>query len=355
MKFLQECTILIVEDQDFNIQLLHNILSRDGYTNIVCVQDSREAIERYNQSQPDLVFLDLHMPHLDGFGVLEQLQDLTHSDYVPILILTADTNPQARQCALSLGAMDFINKPFKISEVLLRTRNFLHSRQMHLQLKSKNQLLEKLVLERTRLLEEAQIEMLERLANAAEYRDQETGEHTNRVSWLSAHIARKIGMSEWQVSLLRRAATLHDIGKIAVPDKILLKPGPLTPTEFEIMQTHTKVGAHLLKNGHSHVIKMAESIALTHHEKWDGTGHPQGLKGEEIPLEGRIVALVDVFDALSHERPYKKAWSHREVVSEIKAQSGRHFDPAVVEAFLHLEAEPNFEYDLPSTCKHACA
>ncbi len=346
MKLVQDPTILIVEDQDFNIQLLKSMLAHNGYMNVICVQDSREAIDNYHQSKPDVVFLDLHMPYLDGFDVLEQLQELTHNDYVPVLILTADTDPNARQRALALGAMDFINKPFKISEVLLRTRNFLHSRQMHLQLKAKNHLLEKLVFERTRLLEEAQIEMLERLANAAEYRDQETGEHTTRVGWLAVSMARQIGMPETQVSLLRRAASLHDIGKIAVPDHILLKPDFLTPAEFEIMKTHAEVGAHLLKDGRSEVIKMAETIALTHHERWDGSGYPHGLKGEEIPLEGRIVALADVYDALSHARPYKEAWPRQRVVSEIEAQSGRHFDPGVVDAFRRLESERTLNPEL---------
>ncbi|RYX85273.1 response regulator [bacterium] len=339
MKSQKDPTILIIEDQKLNIQLLRGMLVREGYKNIICVQDSREAMYEYHQSQPDLVFLDLNMAYLDGFEILIQLREFTQDDYVPILILSAETDPHARQRALSLGAMDFISKPFKVSEVLLRAQNFLHSRQMHLQLKAKNDLLEQLLSERTRLLEEAQIEMLERLANAAEYRDQETRDHTHRVSWLAVQMARKIGMPESQITLLRRAASLHDIGKIAVPDNILLKPARLTYDEFEIMKTHTEVGAQLLKDGRSEVIQMAETIAHTHHERWDGSGYPQGLKGEEIPLEGRIVALADVYDALSHERPYKKAWPREEIMSEIKAQCGRHFDPLVVDAFLDLETE----------------
>ncbi|RYF41684.1 MAG: HD domain-containing protein, partial [Cytophagaceae bacterium] len=284
----------------------------------------------------DLLFLDLNMPHLNGFDVLEQLCQFRQNDYTPILVLTSETNAKVKQRALLCGAMDFICKPFNVSEVLLRARNFLQMRQMHLQMQTKNNLLEEMVRERSKQLEHSQIEMMQRLADAAECHDVETGKHTQRVGYLAARIGRKLGMSEAQVGLLQQAAALHDIGKIAVPDHIWLKLGPLTPKEAEIMRTHAAEGARLLQDGQSEVIQMAETIALTHHERWDGQGYPYGLAGEEIPLVGRVVALADVFDALIHERPYKRAWPMERARDEIIAQSGKHFDPKVVAAFIAL-------------------
>ncbi|BCM91887.1 cyclic di-GMP phosphodiesterase [Abditibacteriota bacterium] len=337
MKTIQDAKILILDDQETNIRLLKEILSRAGYSNLACSDDSREFLPLYLDSRPDLILLDLHMPHLTGFDVMERLSDFTQDDYVPVLVLTADNNPATKQRALSCGAMDFITKPFNISEVLLRVRNVLQTRQMHLQLKSKNSQLEELVRERTIRLENSQIQMMERLAHVAECHDYETSEHTYRVGCLAANIAQAMGMTEPQISLLRRAAALHDIGKLAVPDSICLKPGRLTPEEFEIMKTHVEAGARLLQDGQCEVIQMAETIALTHHERYDGSGYPYGLKGEDIPLVGRIVALADVFDALLQQRPYKVAWPLQKVYDEILVQSGKHFDPAVVEAFFSLQ------------------
>ncbi|HKP51370.1 MAG TPA: HD domain-containing phosphohydrolase [Chloroflexia bacterium] len=339
---LQAARILIVDDQEANVQLLERILKRTGYTCITSTTDAREAISRYVEVQPDIVLLDLMMPHLDGFQVMESLMPLIPAgSYLPILVLTADISPSAKQRALSIGAMDFVTKPFDPSEVLLRIKNLLETRFLHLQLQEHNQLLEEKVRERTQELEEAQIEILERLARAAEYRDDQTGQHTQRVGNTSAILARALGMVESQVELMRRAAPLHDVGKIAVPDEILLKPDKLTPQEFEIIKTHTTVGAALLSKGRSAFTRAAERIALTHHERWDGRGYPQGLQGEEIPIEGRIVAVVDVFDALTHERPYKHAWTLEEALEEIKRQSGQHFDPRVVEAFLSVVWRPD--------------
>jgi putative two-component system response regulator len=194
--------------------------------------------------------------------------------------------------------------------------------------------LEQLVFERTKDLEAAQLEMLERLAVASEYRDADTGEHTKRVGELSADLATRLGLPPKRVALLRHAARLHDLGKIAIRDDILLKPGKLTPEERKAMEDHTLQGARMLENGHSELLKLAHQIALTHHERWDGTGYPRGIAGREIPISGRIVALVDVFDALLHRRPYKDPWTHEDAVREICKQSGKHFDPEVVEAFL---------------------
>ncbi len=337
MKTFQDAKILVLDDQEINTRLLQNILVREGYCNVTCTNDPRELLPLYHDLQPDLILLDLHMPHLTGFDVMEQLaQVMGDDDYIPILVLTADNNPSARYRALSCGAMDFITKPFNLSEVLLRAHNFLQTRQLHLQLKLRNSLLEARVRERTIRLENSQIEMMERLAYVAECHDYETSEHTHRVGSLAADIAEAMGMTEPQLSLLRRAAALHDIGKLAIPSHICLKPGRLTPDEFEVMKTHVEAGAHLLKDGESEVIQMAEAIALTHHERWDGRGYPYGLQGEDIPLVGRIVALADVFDALLQQRPYKAAWPVQKAYDEIVEQSGKHFDPAVVEAFSSL-------------------
>jgi putative two-component system response regulator len=305
----------------------------------VTVCDPREVVSLFAQVQPDLILLDLTMPYMDGFQVMEQLKPLVpDSDYLPILVLTADITAEAKRRALSMGAKDFITKPFNHMEVLLRIKNLLDTRFLHIQLQDQNLILEEKVRSRTLELEQAQVEVLERLAIAAEFRDDATGQHTRRVSHVSALIARALGLCEGQVELIRRAAPLHDVGKIGIPDYILLKPGKLTPAEFDVMKTHTVIGAGILAGGQSELTRMAECIAMTHHERWDGSGYPQGLAGEAIPMTGRIVALADVFDALTHERPYKKAWPVDEALAEIERQSGRQFDPRVVEAFLELPA-----------------
>jgi putative two-component system response regulator len=276
------------------------------------------------------------MPYLDGFEVMNQLRArVPLGIFLPILVLTADITPETKRKALDEGATDFLTKPFDQTEVVLRIRNLLRTRVLHLQLQDQNHLLEQKVRERTIELEETQIEILERLALAAEYRDDDTGEHTKRVGQMSAQIAQALGLSNAEVELIRRAAPLHDVGKIAIPDSILLKPGKLTPEEFELMKTHTTVGAKMLSGGRFPLLQRAEEIALTHHERWDGTGYA-GLKGESIPIAGRIVAVADVFDALTSARPYKEAWPRAKAIEEVQRQSGRQFDQSVVEAFLKV-------------------
>ncbi len=334
---LQLSKILIVDDEEANVRLLERTLQRWGYTNLVSTTDSREAVPLFEQHRPDLILLDLMMPHIDGFTVMESVNALLPEGvFLPILVLTADANPQVKRRALSAGAKDFLTKPFDQTELLLRIMNMLETRFLHLQLANQNQILEQKVAERTRDLAASQLEILERLAHAAEYRDDDTGQHTNRVGHIAALIAKEMALPPARVELIRRAAPLHDVGKIGVPDNILLKPGRLTPEEFEIIKPHTTIGAALLSGGHSAMVKIAESIALTHHERWDGNGYPVGLKAEDIPLEGRIVSIADVFDALSHDRPYKKAWPLEECIAEIERNSGRQFDPQVVTAFLEL-------------------
>ena len=302
--------------------------------------DAREVVPLFLQHRPDLVLLDLMMPHLDGFQVMDALKAAVVGElFLPILVLTADSNPQIKRRALSAGAKDFLTKPFDQTELLLRIMNMLEMRFLQIELANQNQILEQKVVERTRDLAAAQMEILERLARAAEYRDDDTGHHTQRVGHVSAMLAIALQLPPAQVEVIRRASPLHDVGKIGVPDNILLKPGRLTPEEFEIIKPHTTIGAALLSGGHSEMVQMAELIALTHHERWDGSGYPAGLKGEDIPIEGRIVSIADVFDALSHDRPYKKAWPLEEAVAEIERSAGRQFDPEVAAAFLALWQE----------------
>ncbi len=331
-----ECRILIVDDQELNVALLEQMLRGSGYRNLRSTRDPREVVSLWQEFQPDLILLDLHMPHLDGFAVLQQLTSLLpKGEYLPVLVVTADMLPAAKQRALGLGAKDFLTKPYDNTEVLLRIRNLLETRFLYRELQGYNQTLEQKVSERTQDLEQAQIEMLERLALASESRDDDTGEHTKRVGEMAASLAQMVGWSKDEVNLMRRAAALHDIGKIGIPDRILLKPGKLTPEEFESMKTHTALGARILAGSRFPILQLAEQIAFYHHEKWDGGGYYQVAR-EEIPLAARIVAIADVFDVLTHARPYKEAWPIEDALSLIERQSGSHFDPQLVECFLQL-------------------
>ena len=328
--------ILILDDEPVNVSVLERLLGRSGYDQVRTTTDPREALRLFRSYEPDLVLLDLHMPHMDGFEVMAELEELIPSDrYVPILVLTGDRAPEIRQKALAAGAKDFLTKPFEPTEVVLRIKNLLETRFLHRQLEMENESLEVKIQERTRALAEAQEEILRRLATAAEFRDDETGQHAERVGVLSALVALTLGLPFEEVRVIRRAAPLHDVGKIGIPDAILMKPGPLTDAEFEVMKTHTTIGARMLSGTRFSLLKQAREIALHHHEQWDGSGY-SGLRGEEIPLVGRIVAVADVFDSLTHERPYKRALSVEESVEEIASCSGSHFDPQVVDAFMEI-------------------
>jgi putative two-component system response regulator len=332
--------ILVADDEDGNVEILKRILARAGFTRVETTTDSRRVAELYVQQRPDLILLDLHMPHLSGLEVMDQLNEIAEASYLPILILSADLTPEARRDALSRGAKDFVAKPFQQDELLLRIRTLLETRFLYLQIQSQNQLLEAKVRERTRALEDAQVEIIERLAAAAEFRDDNTGQHTQRVGQMSALLARQLGLPDSQVALIRRGAELHDVGKIGVPDAILLKMGKLTPAEFEIVKTHTTIGARILSGGKFPLLRLSEEIAFTHHERWDGSGYA-GIRGTDIALAGRIVAIADVFDALTQQRPYKPAWPVADAIAEIDRQRGRQFDPDVVDAFLRVIEQPN--------------
>ncbi|MBL8978982.1 MAG: response regulator [Gemmatimonadetes bacterium] len=329
--------VLIIDDNKAILAVLTRLLQHAGLTAIQTVSDAAEAVAAYQEFHPDLVLLDLHMPGLSGFEVLERLQARSQEVVkVPVVMLTGDQDQRNRTRALAMGASDFLNKPFDSMEVLLRVRARLETRSLELRLAEHNQELEARVASRTRELEESQLEMLQRLAGAAELRDDETGQHTQRVGAMAGRLALAAGLPPERADLIARAAPLHDIGKIGVPDAILRKPGKLTPEEFAEMRTHAAVGARILSGGHSELMQLAERIAHYHHERWDGAGYPCRLSGEAIPLEARIVAVVDFFDALTHERPYRGAVPVDRTLAMIAEVSGAHFDPAIARAFIQM-------------------
>jgi putative two-component system response regulator len=335
---LRQLRILAVDDEESDLLLLRGSLERDGYTHVDITTDASRVPALFLELRPDLVLLDLHMPEMDGFELMDRLAPLTgRGNDVPFLVLTADTTDETKRRALSVGARDFLTKPLDQLELLLRVRNLLQVQQLQDRLSNQNLRLEHEVAERTRDLDGAREEMLERLALAAEYRDDETQEHAWRIGRTCGLLARELGLPEEEVDLLRRAAPLHDIGKIGIPDSILLKPGRLDDQEFEVIKSHTTIGDGILSGSQSPLLRLAQLIARTHHERWEGGGYPRGLTGETIPIAGRIVAVADVFDALTHARPYKEAWPVEEAVDEILSQAGRQFSPDVVAAFSRLD------------------
>ncbi|EGW20038.1 HD domain-containing phosphohydrolase [Methylobacter tundripaludum] len=326
--------ILIVDDESVNLKLLDKMLSAQGYSNLVLVQDSRQVLELYRQARTDLILLDINMPHLDGFEVMEQLKALDDPLFPPVVILTAQHGQDFLLRALNSGARDFITKPFYCNELLARVRNMLDAQLMHRMLYDQKAVLNEMVQTRTDELRRTRLQVVQQLGRAAEYRDNETGNHILRMSHISALLAKSIGWNEADCELMLHASPMHDIGKIGIPDHILLKPGKFEPEEWEIMKTHAVIGANILEGDDSELMKCAGEIALTHHEKWDGSGYPYGLSGEAIPLVGRIAALADVFDALTSVRPYKEAWTVEAAVDLIKENRGTHFDPDLVTVFL---------------------
>ncbi len=335
-----EARILVVDDDRPNVELLARILEPEGYRNVEAVTDPRVAVSRCTEQAPDLILLDLRMPHVDGLEVIQTLRaGLPPQDFPAIIVLTSDNSRQAKQQALASGAFDFVSKPLSPYEVRLRVANAIDHHLLQRALVQQNEALEQMVEVRTEELENARIQILERLAIAAEYHDPETAAHTRRVGELSSRIAGQMGMSRREVELLRRAAPLHDVGKIGVSADLLRKCGPLSAEEFEQVKTHTTIGARILSGSRIELLDMASAIALSHHECWSGGGYPTGISGESIPLEARIVSLADVFDSLTHVRPYKEAWSVFDTLKEIERQSGNKFDPAVVKVFLNVYLE----------------
>lgn len=336
---IQNARVLIVDDNLTNVMLLQRLLEAEGYVNVEGVTDPREVKPLYEANPFDLVLLDIRMPHLDGYEVMGQLREISNGDYLPVMVLTAQTDQETKLKALESGAMDFLHKPFDRIEALTRIKNMIEARLLHNQVLNQNVELEKRVRERTRELEETRMEVVRRLAIAAEYKDNETGLHVVRMSKVAKVLALAVGMSGEDAELLLQAAPMHDIGKIGIADNILLKPGKLTDDERAVMMEHARIGAEILGEHEWPLMQMARLVALTHHEKWDGTGYPKGLKGEDIPLVGRICAIADVFDALTSDRPYKKGWTIEDATTFIQEQSGRHFDPALVEKFIECLPE----------------
>lgn len=333
-QFRQSSLIMIVDDEPANLKLLDKMLSNQNVTQRVLIQDPREVVGEYQKRRPDLILLDINMPHLDGYQVMEQLAELKDPLLPPIIVITAQSTRDYMLKALGAGARDFITKPFDRVELMMRVRNLLDAQMAHRLLFDHNQVLEEMVQRRTEALNHTRLEVVRRLGRAAEYRDNETGLHIIRMSKISALLAKSLGWSDKKVELMLNASPMHDIGKIGIPDHILLKPGKFEPDEWTIMQTHAAIGAELLANDESDLLCLAHEIALTHHEKWNGKGYPQGLSGEAIPQSGRIAAISDVFDALTSVRPYKKAWTVEAAVKLINEESGQHFDPEVVEHFM---------------------
>lgn len=335
---LLNARILIIDDNQSNVDLLEATLGAAGYVSLLSITDPREAEGMYIAYRPDLVLLDINMPYLDGFQLMERFKKIEENSYIPVIVLTALQDEKTRLRALALGAQDFLTKPFNQLEILTRISNTLLVRIYHNQLKNQNLILEQKVQERTLELADTRREIIYRLGRAAEFRDNETGDHIVRMSKMGQLLGTLAGMSESEAELFVTAAPMHDIGKIGIPDSILLKPDKLDREEWEIMKTHTTIGAALLDGHDSELMVTARDIALTHHEKWDGSGYPNKLSGPAIPLFGRVAGLVDVFDALSTKRPYKDAYPTDKVLAIMREERGRHFDPALTDLFLdHID------------------
>ncbi len=324
-----QANILIIDDEPANVKLLTKILVRKGYQNIFGTSDSRDVERLCAETGFDAFLLDIRMPHIDGYGIMTLLKTKLINDYMPVLVLTAQTDRETRIKALEYGAKDFLTKPFDQLEALTRIHNLLEVRLMHNYVRDQNIILEEQVQLRTKELYDTRREVIARLGMAAEYRDNETGNHIIRMSKYAKLLALEIGLEEEHADIILNASPMHDIGKIGVPDRVLLKPGKLDAEEWKIMQSHVNIGAKILSGHDSELMQSASLIALHHHEKWNGTGYPQGLKGEEISIEGRICAVADVFDALLSERPYKKPWTVELALSLIEEEAGQHFDPNI--------------------------
>lgn len=325
--------ILIVDDTPENVQVLGRILSDENFELIIAV-NGLDALKAVDKVKPDLILLDILMPKLDGFETCKKLKASELTKDIPIIFLTAKVEPEDVSRGFELGAVDYIAKPFNIPELIARVNT-------HLEIKNLRNNLERTVEQRTielrstfKQLKKSHFEIINRLGLAAEFRDNETGTHLTRMSQYCAIVGKAMELSDEQNYLLVSSSVMHDVGKIGIPDNILLKPGKLTDDEFDIIKKHTTLGCKLLSGIDSDLLKKAEKIALTHHEKYNGNGYPNGLVGDEIPIEGRIVAVCDVFDALTSIRPYKKAWDVERVVKLITSEKGQHFDPYVVDKFL---------------------
>jgi putative two-component system response regulator len=326
---------MIVDDNADNCLLFGRIVSGlASVREVVAHEDPREALDACRQSLPDLVVLDYMMPGLNGHEVLSALRDLPGGRGVPVVMITGAGDSTVRQRALELGATDFLSKPVEPTEMRVRLANLLALRYSQLRLERRNRSLAEEVERATRSILDREQELIVRLARAAEFRDPGTGEHIQRMAYYSRRIAEGLGLPRERCELIQRAAPMHDIGKLGIPDGILLKPGPLTAEEWSVMKRHSAIGHEILRNSPAAPIQMGAEIALAHHERFDGTGYPRGLVGVAIPLPARIVSVSDTFDALTSVRPYKTAWPPEQAREHLLAVRGRHLDPDCVDVFL---------------------
>ncbi len=335
MKTLKKPLILVVDDEPKNIQVIGKYLHDKDY-NVSVAANGKAALNFVQNDLPDLILLDIEMPEMDGFNVCKILKSSERTSKIPVIFLTAKVGTADILQAFEIGASDYITKPFQTLEVLARVKTQVENKRL-------KENLEELVDARTaelrkalEIIENSNFDLIDRLGKAAEFRDNETGMHVVRMGHYSYLLGEAIQLEQSKLDILLSASMMHDLGKIGIPDEILLKPGKLTIEEFEIMKTHTTIGAELLSKSDSQLLILAETIALAHHEKWNGSGYPKGLSGTEIPLEARIVAIADVFDALTSERPYKKAWSVEDTINLIQSEKGKHFDPELVDAFIEI-------------------
>lgn len=318
-------TILIVDDIPDNIKILCFIL-KDDY-NIKIANNGETALKiAFSGKKIDLILLDIMMPGIDGYEVCTRLKNDIQTKNIPVIFVTAKNEIIDEYKGFQVGAVDYIPKPVSPSIVKARVAT-------HLALYDQNRELEKKVKYRTEELQDTRLEIIRHLGRAAEYKDYHTGLHVIRISKYSQQIALSYGLDEAEAVFIMNVAPMHDIGKIGIPDKILLKPGKLNKEEWKIMKTHPVIGSEIIKGHSSELLKQAKIAAFTHHEKWNGTGYPAGISGEDIPLIGRIIAVSDVFDALTNERPYKKAWPAEDAIDHINREKGKHFDPKLVDAF----------------------
>lgn len=325
--------ILIVEDDTIARAVLSRVISQAFECTVAQHHNGFEALADCAGTAPDLILVDYQMPGMNGVEFIRRLRRDARFEHVPVVMITAENARDVLIEAIEAGATDFLRKPVDPQELKVRARNLLGLREAQLKLADRARLLASEVAQATRRLIEREEEIIWRLARAIEHRDGGTGEHIARVAAISRIIAEEMGLEPEHCRNIYLGAPLHDVGKVGIPDSILNKPDRLSPEEFKTMQDHVTFGASILSNGDSDLIRVAEAIAAAHHEKWDGNGYPRGLAGEAIPVEGRIVAVADVFDALCQRRAYKPAWCPDEARAEIVAQSGQHFDPACVAAF----------------------
>ena len=327
-------TVLIIDDSDINLTLIKALVLKLGECTPVLFDKPIEALEWCRSNVPDLVIVDYMMPDMDGLRFISAFRALHGRNEIPMLMITANDQKDIRYEALLGGANDFLTKPIDRVEFSARARNMLSLRMGQKYLADRAEHLSALVDERTSEIREREKELIFRISRAAEFRDPETGAHIQRMAHYSRIIACGLDLDPATQQLILEAAPMHDVGKIGIPDYILLKPGRLTPEEMEVMKGHARLGHELLKDSRSEILQAGALVAISHHEKYDGSGYPHGLKGGQIPLFGRIVAVADVFDALTSERPYKRAWSLDDACRYLEDGRGKHFDPLCVEALL---------------------